>query len=54
MFKVSAQKKDLAPFVGKVKIPFKIKPPLPWPKLLDIVDGPRTALIPMQCLIIIS
>ena len=44
LFKVSAQKRDLAPFVGKVKIPFKIKPPLPWPKLLDIVDGPSAAL----------
>ena len=44
MFKVSAQKRDLAPFVGKVKIPFKVKPPLPWPKLWDIVDGPITAI----------
>ena len=44
MFKVSAQKRDLAPFVGKVKIPFKINPSLPWPKLWDIVDVPSAAL----------
>ena len=38
---------DLAHFVGnetKIKILFKIKPPFPWPKLWDIVDGPSAAL----------